>query len=140
MEAMSKPATPGSLATAPHASAVGWGAIGAGAVATIATNIVLLTLGAGIGLTVASPWAGEGASAKAIAASGVAWMVVVQWLSAAMGGYMAGRLRLRWNYFDRDEVFFRDTAHGFLSWGLALALVTFFAIALTTGVVGMAAG
>jgi hypothetical protein len=66
-------------------------------------------------------------------------MVVVQWLSAGMGGYMAGRLRLRWNYFDKDEVFFRDTAHGFLAWGLALAVVVIFAASMAVGVAGTAA-
>src|ERR1700760_2464918 len=134
MEALNTPVSPGSSAQGPHASAVGWGAIAAGAVGTITTHIVLLTLGAGIGLTAASPWSGEGLSAKAIGVSAVIWMVVVQWLSAGMGGYLAGRLRLRWNYFDKDEVFFRDTVHGFLSWGVALAVVTVFATSLTTGV------
>src|SRR6201996_603795 len=138
MEALNTPVSPGSSAQGPHASAVGWGAIVAGAVGTITTHIVLLTLGAGIGLTAASPWSGEGLSAKAIGVSAVIWMVVVQWLSAGMGGYLAGRLRLRWNYFDKDEVFFRDTAHGFLSWGLALAITVTFAASLAAGVVGTA--
>src|ERR1700759_5663579 len=138
MEPLSTPASAGSLAQAPHASAVGWGAIAGGAVATLTTSIILLTLGTGIGLTAVSPWSGEGMSAKALGASAVIWMVVMQWLSAAIGGYMAGRLRMRWNYFDRDEVFFRDTAHGFLSWGLALAVVVLFAGSLAASVAGPA--
>jgi hypothetical protein len=36
-----------------------------------------------------------------------------------MGGYLAGRLRTKWVAVHTDEVYFRDTAHGFLSWALA---------------------
>jgi hypothetical protein len=126
------------LGEAPSVSAVGWGAIVAGAVGALATSIILITLGAGLGLSAASPWAGEGMSAKAIGVTAVIWLVVVQWLSAAIGGYLTGRLRLRWNYFDRDEVFFRDTAHGFLAWGLAVAIVALSATTMTSGLIGSA--
>jgi hypothetical protein len=138
MAALETPVSTGSMTQAPSASVVGWGAIAAGAVATIATGIALMALGTGVGLSAASPWSGEGASAKAIGVGAVIWMVVMQWLSAALGGYLTGRLRLRWNYYDRDEVYFRDTAHGFLSWALAIALTVAFAGALATGVLGSA--
>ena len=36
---------------------------------------------------------------------------------------MAGRLRTKWVNLHTDEVFFRDTAHGFLAWALATLLV-----------------
>ena len=36
-----------------------------------------------------------------------------------MGGYLAGRLRTKWPEVHTDEVFFRDTAHGFLAWAVA---------------------
>jgi hypothetical protein len=39
-----------------------------------------------------------------------------------MGGYLAGRLRTRWTVIHGDEVYFRDTAHGFLSWSVALVV------------------
>ncbi|MGZ6243544.1 MAG: hypothetical protein ACXWN9_13300 [Candidatus Binataceae bacterium] len=137
MAALDTPVSAGSMVQAPHASVVAWGAITAGAVATVTMGIILLTLGAGVGLSAASPWPGEGASAQALGKGAVAWMVVVQWLSAAMGGYLAGRLRLRWNYYDRDEVYFRDTAHGFLAWALAVAVVAMFAGTLA-GIAGTA--
>jgi hypothetical protein len=43
-------------------------------------------------------------------------------ISSAFGGYMAGRLRTKWVQIHTDEVFFRDTAHGFLVWAVALVL------------------
>ena len=136
-----KPIAPSSAAitaSSPQASAVAWSAIIAGAVAAVAVSVVLLTLGAGIGLSAASPWSGEGASVKAIGVAAVIWLIVVQWLSAAMGGYITGRLRVRWNYFDRDEVFFRDTTHGFLSWALAIAAVTLVSTTMAAGAIGSA--
>jgi hypothetical protein len=40
-----------------------------------------------------------------------------------LGGYLAGRLRTKWVNLHTDEVFFRDTAHGFLAWALGTLLV-----------------
>ena len=49
-----------------------------------------------------------------------------------MGGYLAGRLRTKWVEAHTDEVYFRDTAHGFLAWAVA-SLAT---AALLTSVIG----
>jgi len=43
-------------------------------------------------------------------------------LSSSIGGYIAGRLRSRWIGVHGDEVYFRDTAHGFVAWALATVL------------------
>lgn len=103
--------------------AVTWGPIFAGALAASTLTVILLLVGSGLGLTMVSPWSGQGASITAIAASTAAWLVVVQWLSAAVGGYLAGRLRTRWVGVHSDEIYFRDTAHGFMAWALATLLV-----------------
>jgi hypothetical protein len=113
---------PGAIApveTVAPRSAVSWGAIIAGATAAAALSLVLLVLGTGLGLAVVSPWSGEGASAKTVGVSSIVWVCVTQLASAALGGYLAGRLRTRWVGTDIDEVYFRDTAHGFLAWALA---------------------
>jgi hypothetical protein len=123
---------------APQPSAVAWGAIFAGAAGAAATSIVLLSLGAGLGLTAISPWSGQGASLKALTAVGVIWMVVVQWLSAGLGGYLTGRLRTRWA-LHHEEVYFRDTVHGFLSWAVAIVAVSLVASSLLTSAIGGAA-
>ena len=73
-----------------------------------------------------SPWAGKSASLTTIAASTAVWLIIVQWLSSGVGGYIAGRLRTKWVGVHTDEVFFRDTAHGFLAWALATLLVVGF--------------
>lgn len=104
-------------------SAVSWGAIIAGAVAAAAITVVLSLLGSGIGLSMASPFSSQGASLTTFAITTAIWLIIVQWASAGFGGYIAGRLRTKWTGVNRDEVFFRDTAHGVLAWALATLIV-----------------
>ena len=104
-------------------SAVSWAAVIAGAVGAAALSLVLFLLGTGLGLAVASPWTGEGISGSAAGASTILWVTVVQLLASVLGGYLAGRLRTRWVTVHTDEVFFRDTAHGFLAWAVATLLM-----------------
>lgn len=106
-------------------SAVNWGPIIAGAFAAAALTFILMLLGSGLGLTMVSPWSGQGVGITAFAVSTAVWLVVVQWLSAGLGGYLTGRLRTKWVGIHTDETFFRDTAHGFLVWALATLLVVF---------------
>lgn len=104
-------------------SAINWGPIIAGAFAAVVATAVLMLLGSGLGLTLISPWSSQSASLTTIAASTAVWIVIVQWLSSAIGGYLSGRLRTKWVGVHTDEVFFRDTAHGFMAWALATLLV-----------------
>jgi hypothetical protein len=104
-------------------SAVSWAAIFAGTVVAISITLVLLTLGSGLGLASLTPSARSTASSGGLAALVTVWIVVVQWLSAACGGYVTGRLRTRWVGTHTHEVFFRDTAHGFVTWAVATAIV-----------------
>jgi hypothetical protein len=106
-------------------SAVSWGPIVAGAFAAATLTFVLMLLGSGLGLTMVSPWSGQSASLTTFAVSTAVWLVIVQWLSSALGGYLTGRLRTRWVGIHTDETFFRDTAHGFMAWALATLLVVF---------------
>ena len=61
----------------------------------------------------------------------------MQAIASGMGGYLAGRLRTKWVAVHTDEVFFRDTAHGFLTWAVAVviaaSLLTTAASSLVTG-------
>src|ERR1700689_4603318 len=101
------------------ASAVSWAAIVAGGFTAAAITLILLSLGAGVGLTTVSPWWNRSVSAASFGIGAAIWLIVVQWISSAFGGYIAGRLRTKWVGIHTDEVFFRDTAHGFLAWALA---------------------
>src|SRR4051812_38105334 len=118
------------------ATAVSWGPIIAGAVAAAAATLLLLLLGSGFGLTMISPWSSESASLTTVAVSTAVWLVVVQWISSCIAGYIAGRLRTKWVGVHTDEVFFRDTAHGFLAWALATLLVAGFLSTALTAVTG----
>jgi hypothetical protein len=97
---------------------VSWGAVFAGAVGNGGLSLILVLLGLGLGFTLASPWAG-GAGAQAIGIGAIIWLTFTQLASAGLGGYLAGRLRVKWQSVDTEEVFFRDTSHGFLSWAVA---------------------
>ncbi|WP_016835345.1 hypothetical protein [Herbaspirillum lusitanum] len=101
------------------ASGVSWGAILAGAFAAAALSFILVILGFGLGFSSVSPWSGNGLSAQTIGWSTVAWITFTQIAASAIGGYMAGRLRVKWASVHTDEVYFRDTAHGFLAWAVA---------------------
>ena len=113
-------------------SAVAWGAILAGAAAAAALSLILLILGTGLGLSAMSPWAQAGATAATLGVSTIVWITLTQLLASGMGGYLAGRLRTKWVSVHTDEVFFRDTAHGFLAWAVA-SLTT---AALLTSTIG----
>jgi hypothetical protein len=104
-------------------SAASWGAVIAGGVAAAAATLVLMLIGSGLGLTMVSPFSSEGVSLETATVWTAIWLVITQWLSALLGGYLAGRLRTKWVNLHTDEVFFRDTAHGFLAWALGTLLV-----------------
>ena len=110
-------------------SAVSWSAIVAGAASAAALSLILLILGTGLGLSSVSPWANSGISATTFGVTTILWVTATQLVASGMGGYLAGRLRTRWIAVHTDEVYFRDTAHGFLSWVVA-TLVT--AVLLTS--------
>jgi len=104
-------------------SGISWGAIIGGAVGALSVSLVLSSLAGGLGFASVSPWPDNGASLAGIGVGAVIALVLVQWLAAAFGGYLTGRLRTKWAAMHSDEVFFRDTAHGFLAWALATLIV-----------------
>jgi hypothetical protein len=119
--------------------AASWGAILAGAVVAVSVSLVLVTLGAGLGFASVSPWSDRGLSASAFTVAGTIWLIVTQWLSAAAGGYIAGRLRQRWLATHTHEVFFRDTAHGLVAWAVATLCIAAILVGSTTSLLGAGA-
>jgi hypothetical protein len=114
-----------------HAGVVSWGAVFAGAVAAAAFGLILLTLGTGLGLAALSPWHTASETVHTFGVAAIVWVCVTQILTSGLGGYLAGRLRHRWPAVEADEVYFRDTAHGFVTWALAtLATAALFAAIL----------
>ncbi len=106
----------------PSVAGVSWPAVAAGAVVSCALTLVLLAFGTGLGLSVVSPWAGSGVSATTFKIGTGLYLIVIAMLSSSIGGYIAGRLRTRWVGVHSDEVYFRDTAHGFIAWAFASVL------------------
>lgn len=119
-----------------NASGVSWAAIFAGALTAAALYLILLSLGAGFELSSISPWSGIGLSSAAVGTSTIVWLIVTEFLSSAMGGYLAGRLRTKWTGIHSDEVHFRDTAHGFLAWCTALVFTAAFLASAATTLLG----
>jgi hypothetical protein len=119
-------------------SAVSWAAVIAGGIAAVAISLLLVALGAGIGLSSVSPWSTSNPSSTTFTVLAAVWLIIVQWLASGLGGYLAGRLRTKWSSLHTDEVFFRDTAHGFLAWALASILVAAFATSSVTSAVSSA--
>jgi hypothetical protein len=103
-------------------SGVSWAAVAAGAVGAAALALLLIAFGAGLGLSAISPWSDSGVSASTFKTGTGIYLVIVAVMSSAVGGYLAARLRTRWVGVHTHEVFFRDTAHGFLAWAFATLL------------------
>ena len=103
-------------------SAVSWGAVLAGTTAAAALSLILILLGFGLGMSSISVWSNQGISTEALGITTILWLAFTQIMAYGMGGYLAGRLRTKWVSVHSDEVYFRDTAHGFLTWALASLL------------------
>jgi hypothetical protein len=93
-----------------------------GAFVAAALYFILLALGAGFGLSVVSPWLGAGFFTSTVDAAGIVWLILIEIVASALGGYLTGRLRTKWAPIHTDEVYFRDTANGFLAWAVALVI------------------
>jgi len=100
-------------------SGVSWGAVLAGAAASLALTLLLLSFGSGMGFAVVSPWGGSRVSSTSFEIGTGLYFIVMAMISSALGGYLAGRLRSKWVGLHTTEVQFRDTAHGFLAWAAA---------------------
>lgn len=124
-----------------HTSGVSWGAVFAGAAAAAALSMILFILGVGLGLSSISPWS---YNAKPIGTSTIVWIAFVQLAASGMGGYLAGRLRVKWASVHTHEVYFRDTAHGLLTWAVAslltAALLAGALRAILSGAIDLGAG
>jgi hypothetical protein len=104
-------------------SAVSWGAILAGTAVAAASSLLLFALAVGFDLASVSSWPHRGLSARSLTTLAAITLVATQWISAGLGGYITGRLRTRWVGTHTHEVFFRDTAHGFITWCVATVLL-----------------
>ena len=120
-----------------YSSGVSWSAVVAGAFVAAALSLILLALGAGAGLSSVSPW-NAGSVSTRLSFVAIIWLITMQIVASTLGGYLAGRLRTKWVYVHTDEVYFRDTAHGFLVWAVGIVLTAAFLGSAGAAMVGSA--
>ncbi|MBA3494373.1 MAG: hypothetical protein H0T87_09730 [Gammaproteobacteria bacterium] len=113
---------------------VDWPAILAGALLSAAFAFVLVTFGSAIGLSVASPYSGEGWSRTGFIIATGLWTLWVIVSSLMAGGYLAGRMRRRIADVTDHEVEVRDGAHGLVVWALATLFGAYLATSAALGV------
>ena len=133
-----QPTADGTGDSAPALHYVDWGAIIAGAVIATAVAIVMFTFGAAIGLSMVSPYEGEGVSTAAWFATLGLWTVWVIASSFMAGGYVTGRMRRRVGDGTEHEVDVRDGTHGVVVWALGIVLASWLLGSGITGVLGTA--
>jgi len=110
-----------------------WGGIFGGGVIACAISVVLLQFGASAGLALGSPTLANGGASWNVLVAGL-WVVIVATASSAAGGYVAGRMRTRWEDSNESESEFRDGIHGIAVWALAtLGAALFFALIGSNG-------
>lgn len=129
-------ATPYAVKNEASASGVSWAAVAGGAFVAAALLLSLSALGAGMGLSSLSPWSNSGVSPSAVGMGALLWLAVIEIVACGIGGYIAGRLRTKWVDVHSDEVYFRDTAHGFLVWAVAFVIMAAFLTSAGTALAG----
>lgn len=128
MTSISPASSPSSGAPPRLQPALSWSAIWAGAAVALAASLVLTLAAAGVGYAVGFPGLATRTSLEAFTPEVGAGAIAVQVLSAALGGYIAGRMRVTWIGVHEDESHFRDTAHGLIAWAVFSLLAVILAV------------
>ena len=113
---------------------VDWGAIFAGGILAAAVSSILVTFGSAVGLSLSSPFQGEGMSVKALLIAAAIYAVWVTASSFIAGGYLAGRIRRNTGTGTPHEGHVRDGAHGLIVWALGALLLIYLATTTAAGV------
>ena len=117
-------------------SAVSWGAVLGGAVVSASISLMLLAAGSGFGFVSVSPWTNAGVTTATFGIAAMIWLAVVHFVSAGAGGYIAGRLRTKRVGLHSEEVAFRDTAHGFMTWAVGAIISSILLASAASAVIG----
>lgn len=122
-------------ASGPGHSYVDWAAILAGTVFALAISFVLTSFGAGLGLSLTSPYQGEGVSASWLAIAAGIWLAWVMVTGFGAGGYVTGRMRRPVGDATAEEVEVRDGTHGLLVWATGAVVGAMIAISGAGGLI-----
>ena len=119
------PATPGEDARTVMINQISWGAVLAGVVVALVTQLILNMLGIGIGAASLDPVTGDNPAASSFSIGAGLWFVISGILASLAGGYAAGRLAGKPK---------ESTAgwHGLTAWALT-TLVIFYLLTSTVG-------
>jgi hypothetical protein len=108
---------------------ISWGAIFGGVVLVVVVQLLLSTLGAGIGLGTVNTNAGTTPDAGNLGMGAGIWWVISSCLALFCGGYVAAWLA-------GIEIRFDGALHGLVTWGIATLLTIYLLTSAIGGVIG----
>jgi len=108
---------------------VSWGAIFAGVVVALTTQVLLTMLGAGIGIATLDPGTGDNPDASTFSIAAGIWYMLSGIIAAFVGGYIAARL-------SGKTVPTTGALHGLTTWALTTLLVLWFLTSTVGALVG----
>jgi hypothetical protein len=109
---------------------ISWGAILAGAIIALATQLVLTLIGTAIGLATLNPTTGQNPSGTTLGIGAGIWLVISSLISLFLGGYIAGRLGGTFNGW----------LHGLATWAAVTMLTALLLTTAAGGLIGTASG
>ena len=127
------------VAVAPNTSFLQWTPVVAGAFVASSVSLILIAFGAALGMSIASSSSTWRDTSSALTLASGLYLLITALVSFGFGGYVAGRLRERWEpSASRDVVEFRDGMHGIVSWALAVIITGLVAVTSTATVASKA--
>jgi hypothetical protein len=100
-----------------------WTPVFAGALVASAVSLVLIAFGTALGLGIVSSSPTWRDTSPALTVVSGLYLLLAALVSFGVGGYVAGRLRERWDpSAHSDVVEFRDGTHGVVAWALAVVI------------------
>jgi hypothetical protein len=109
---------------------ISWGAIFAGAIIALATQLVLTLIGTAVGLATLNPETGQNPSGVTLGIGAGVWLVISSLVSLFLGGYIAGRLGGTFNGW----------LHGLATWATVAMLTILLLTTAAGGLIGTASG
>lgn len=110
-----------------------WGAVVAGALIAATVTFFLISIGAGLGLSLTSTRNATASGIKAFLGLGAIYFIAAQAFGFAVGGYITGRLLGTPARESEEEAFIAD-AHGLAVWALAVVFGLTLTIVTATAV------
>lgn len=108
---------------------VSWGAIFAGAVTALVTQVILNMVGVGVGLSSVSTTGADNPAASTLSAGAGIWFVVSGIVASLAGGFLAGRL-------SGKPLTGAAGLHGLVSWAVTTLVVLYLLTSAAGGLIG----